>query len=413
MIEANPRASRTVPFVSKAIGVPLAKMACRLMLGEKLADLGLPAEDAPRPRLGQGGGPAVRPLRGLRRRARPGDALDRRGHGRRPRLPDRVRQGAGRGRRVAAQRGHGLHHGDRRRQARRAWRSRRCCTTSASGSSPRAGPRRRSSAWASRRSRPQQDQRGLAATSSTGSRAARSTSWSTRRRAPARAPTAGRSAAPRSRAAIPCLTTLSAGLARRGRSQRRRGAPRSPAESTRRARSRRQATAVPPQQLSCAARGGRRPAEARARPDLAGGLRARPAAAGRRARAPARHAGRCGALRRVPGSGGAAAPAPGRRVTPRCACGPGLELPGPVGLAAGFDKDARGRRRAGRARLRLRRGRHGHRAGAARQPAAAAVPPARRPRARQPHGLQQRRRGGRRRAPRPAPPRAAATSSSA
>jgi carbamoyl-phosphate synthase large subunit len=47
VIEANPRASRTVPFVSKAIGVPLAKMAARLMLGEKLADLALPAEDAP------------------------------------------------------------------------------------------------------------------------------------------------------------------------------------------------------------------------------------------------------------------------------------------------------------------------------------------------------------------------------
>ncbi|MBI5104213.1 MAG: carbamoyl-phosphate synthase large subunit [Solirubrobacterales bacterium] len=45
VIEANPRASRTVPFVSKAIGVPLAKMACRLMLGEKLGDLGLPPED--------------------------------------------------------------------------------------------------------------------------------------------------------------------------------------------------------------------------------------------------------------------------------------------------------------------------------------------------------------------------------
>jgi len=47
VIEANPRASRTVPFVSKAIGVPLAKMACRLMLGEKLAELDLPPEDAP------------------------------------------------------------------------------------------------------------------------------------------------------------------------------------------------------------------------------------------------------------------------------------------------------------------------------------------------------------------------------
>ncbi|HEX2071168.1 MAG TPA: carbamoyl-phosphate synthase large subunit [Thermoleophilaceae bacterium] len=45
VIEANPRASRTVPFVSKAVGVPLAKIACRLMLGERLADmeLALPA----------------------------------------------------------------------------------------------------------------------------------------------------------------------------------------------------------------------------------------------------------------------------------------------------------------------------------------------------------------------------------
>ncbi len=45
VLEANPRASRTVPFVSKAIGAPLAKIACRLMLGEALADQGLP--DAP------------------------------------------------------------------------------------------------------------------------------------------------------------------------------------------------------------------------------------------------------------------------------------------------------------------------------------------------------------------------------
>ncbi len=44
VIEANPRASRTVPFVSKAIGLPLAKLACRIMLGEPIAELGLPAE---------------------------------------------------------------------------------------------------------------------------------------------------------------------------------------------------------------------------------------------------------------------------------------------------------------------------------------------------------------------------------
>ncbi len=42
VIEANPRASRTVPFVSKAIGAPLAKIAARLMLGEKVADQDLP-----------------------------------------------------------------------------------------------------------------------------------------------------------------------------------------------------------------------------------------------------------------------------------------------------------------------------------------------------------------------------------
>jgi carbamoyl-phosphate synthase large subunit len=40
VLEVNPRASRTVPFVSKATGVPLAKIAARLMVGEKLGPLG-------------------------------------------------------------------------------------------------------------------------------------------------------------------------------------------------------------------------------------------------------------------------------------------------------------------------------------------------------------------------------------
>jgi carbamoyl-phosphate synthase large subunit len=48
VIEANPRASRTVPFVSKAIGVPVAKVACRLILGERLSDQELPPEPGPR-----------------------------------------------------------------------------------------------------------------------------------------------------------------------------------------------------------------------------------------------------------------------------------------------------------------------------------------------------------------------------
>ena len=41
IIEVNPRASRTVPFVSKTTGVPLAKVAVKVMLGNKLRDLGL------------------------------------------------------------------------------------------------------------------------------------------------------------------------------------------------------------------------------------------------------------------------------------------------------------------------------------------------------------------------------------
>ncbi|OUP38281.1 carbamoyl-phosphate synthase large subunit [Olsenella sp. An188] len=44
VIELNPRASRTVPFSSKATGVPLAKCAARIMSGEKISDLGLPEE---------------------------------------------------------------------------------------------------------------------------------------------------------------------------------------------------------------------------------------------------------------------------------------------------------------------------------------------------------------------------------
>ena len=47
VIEVNPRASRTVPFVSKTIGVPLAKLAAKVMAGEKLTDLGFTKEITP------------------------------------------------------------------------------------------------------------------------------------------------------------------------------------------------------------------------------------------------------------------------------------------------------------------------------------------------------------------------------
>ena len=47
VLEVNPRASRTTPFVSKAIGVPLAKLAAKVMAGRKLADLGFTQEVHP------------------------------------------------------------------------------------------------------------------------------------------------------------------------------------------------------------------------------------------------------------------------------------------------------------------------------------------------------------------------------
>jgi len=47
VLEVNPRASRTIPFVSKATGVPLAKLATKVMLGRTLQELGLTAEIVP------------------------------------------------------------------------------------------------------------------------------------------------------------------------------------------------------------------------------------------------------------------------------------------------------------------------------------------------------------------------------
>jgi carbamoyl-phosphate synthase large subunit len=47
VLEANPRASRTVAFVAKATGVPLVEHAVRLLLGESLGDLDLPERAVP------------------------------------------------------------------------------------------------------------------------------------------------------------------------------------------------------------------------------------------------------------------------------------------------------------------------------------------------------------------------------
>jgi len=47
VLEVNPRASRTVPFVAKATGVPIAKLAAKVMAGAKLRDLGIDREPIP------------------------------------------------------------------------------------------------------------------------------------------------------------------------------------------------------------------------------------------------------------------------------------------------------------------------------------------------------------------------------
>jgi len=48
VLEVNPRASRTIPFVSKATGVPLAKLATKVIMGNRLKDLGLTGEVTPK-----------------------------------------------------------------------------------------------------------------------------------------------------------------------------------------------------------------------------------------------------------------------------------------------------------------------------------------------------------------------------
>ncbi len=99
VLEVNPRASRTVPFVSKAIGVPLARAAALMAAGRSLSSLGFPPS-------------AIRPTSSSRRRcsrsasspartpARTGDEVDGRGHGHLAAVRRRVRQGL-RGRRDA------------------------------------------------------------------------------------------------------------------------------------------------------------------------------------------------------------------------------------------------------------------------------------------------------------------------
>ena len=120
VLEANPRASRTVPFVAKATGVPLAKVAARVMLGSTLAELrteGLLSEPVNRrARRGEGSGAALQPVPRGRHPPRPRDALHRRGDGHRRQLRAGLRQEPDRGRQPAARLGHGVLLAHRPRQ---------------------------------------------------------------------------------------------------------------------------------------------------------------------------------------------------------------------------------------------------------------------------------------------------------
>ena len=115
VLEVNPRASRTVPFVAKVIGHPVASIAARVMAGEKLASFNL---TRPKPKhVGVKEAvfpferfPEIDPVLG------PGDALHRRGDGHRPQLRFRLREEPACGWQPAAGIGDLVRFGERSRQ---------------------------------------------------------------------------------------------------------------------------------------------------------------------------------------------------------------------------------------------------------------------------------------------------------
>ena len=113
VLEVNPRASRTVPFVSKATGVPIAKVAARLMAGKKLSDHEIAAGCSSRRFRNRGARILFRevagvPVQQISRRGHhsgSGNALHRRSHGDFDFLRPGVRQGATRRRATSAAQG--------------------------------------------------------------------------------------------------------------------------------------------------------------------------------------------------------------------------------------------------------------------------------------------------------------------
>ena len=118
VLEVNPRASRTVPYVSKATGVPIAKLAAKVMAGAEAGRSRLHGDAAHRRLLRQRGGAAVPEIPRQRLPAGTGDALDRRGDGARAELRACLRQGSDRRRVAAADIGRGADHRQRLRQGR-------------------------------------------------------------------------------------------------------------------------------------------------------------------------------------------------------------------------------------------------------------------------------------------------------
>ena len=99
VLEVNPRASRTVPYVSKATGLQLAKIAARCMVGQTLGEQGIDDEVVPRYfRVKEAVFPFVK-FPGVDTDPRARDEVDRRSDGRRHDLRRSVRQVAARGRR--------------------------------------------------------------------------------------------------------------------------------------------------------------------------------------------------------------------------------------------------------------------------------------------------------------------------
>ncbi len=114
VLEVNPRASRTVPYVSKATGVPLPKLAVQLMLGKKLQR----RDGASRPPAGPAGLRQIAriPLQQIPRRrpgAGPRNAIHRRSHGSRPQLRRSLRESAAKRRNAASRKRHSLHQRQR------------------------------------------------------------------------------------------------------------------------------------------------------------------------------------------------------------------------------------------------------------------------------------------------------------